>query len=66
MFDEPTKLFSQSQVPLIADSLPTLDSIEKLMTLVCDDDDCELPNVVHIVAQAVLLGVEYMWWLTTY
>ena len=55
MFDEPTKLFSQSQVPLIADVLPMLDSVEKSMTLVCDDDDSELPNVVCVAAQAVLL-----------
>ena len=55
MFNEPTKLFSQSQVPLIGDVLPMLDSIEKSMTLVYDDDDNELPNVVHVTAQAVLL-----------
>ena len=57
MFSEPTKLFSQSQVPLIADVLPMLDSVEKSMTLVCDDEDNELPNVVRhgVAAQAVLL-----------
>ena len=35
-----------------------LDSIEQSMTLVCDDEDMELPNVVHVAAQAVvdLLG----------
>ena len=58
MFDEPTKLFSQSQVPLIADVLPMLDSIEKSMTLVHDDDDNELPNVVRVAAQAVLLLID--------
>ena len=56
MFSEPTKLFSQSQVPLIfADVLPMLNSIEKSMTLVHDDDDNKLPNVVCVAAQAVLL-----------
>ena len=57
MFSEPTKLFSQSQVPLIADVLPMLDFVEKSMTLVRDDDDNELPNVVchGVAAQAVLL-----------
>ena len=55
MFNEPTKLFSQSQVPLIGDVLPMLDSIEKSMTLVRDDDDSKLPDVVRVAAQAVLL-----------
>jgi hypothetical protein len=32
-----------------------LDSIEQSMTLVCDDEDMELPNVVRVAAQAVLL-----------
>jgi hypothetical protein len=58
VFNEPTKLFSQSQVPLIADVLPMLDSIEKSMTLVRDDDDSELPNVVRVAAQAVLLLID--------
>jgi hypothetical protein len=31
-----------------------LDSIEQSMALVCDED-MELPNVVHVAAQAVLL-----------
>ena len=57
-FEEPTKLFSQSQVPLIADVLPMLDSIEQSMTLVCDDEDMELPNVVRVAAQAVLLLID--------
>jgi hypothetical protein len=58
VFDEMTKLFSQSQVPLIAEVLPMLDSIEKSMTLVRDDDDSELPNVVRVAAQAVLLLID--------
>jgi len=32
-----------------------LDSIERSMVLVCEDEDAELPNVVHVAAQAVLL-----------
>ena len=32
-----------------------LDSIEQSMTLVRDNEDMELPNVVRIAAQAVLL-----------
>jgi hypothetical protein len=55
VFDEMTKLFSQSQVPLIAEVLPMLDFIKKSMILVHDNDDSELPNVVHVAAQAVLL-----------
>ena len=39
--------------------MPMLDSIEKSMTLVCDDDDSELPNVVCVAAQAVLLINKY-------
>ncbi|KAF8239549.1 hypothetical protein L208DRAFT_1237199, partial [Tricholoma matsutake] len=55
VFDGPTKLFSQSQVPLIADVIPMLDSIEQSMTLVHDDKESELPNVVCVAAQATLL-----------
>jgi hypothetical protein len=35
-----------------------LDSIEQLITLVCDDEDMELPNVVLVAAQAVLLLID--------
>jgi hypothetical protein len=35
-----------------------LDSIEQSMTLVCDDEDMELPNVVCVAAQAVLLPID--------
>ncbi len=35
-----------------------LDSIEQSITLVCDDDDMELPNVVRVAAQAVLLLID--------
>lgn len=45
-------------MPLIADVLPMLDSIEKSMTLVRDDDDSELPNVVRVAAQAALLLID--------
>ena len=55
MFEEPTKLFSQSQVPLIAEVLPMLDSIEQSMNLVCDDEESKLPNVVCVAAQAILI-----------
>jgi spore coat polysaccharide biosynthesis predicted glycosyltransferase SpsG len=58
VFDEPTKLFSQAQVPLIADVLPMLDSIEKSMTLVVDDNESELPDVVRVAARAVLLLID--------
>jgi hypothetical protein len=36
-----------------------LDSIEQSMILVCDDEDMELPNVVRVAAQAVLLIDKY-------
>jgi hypothetical protein len=58
-------LFSQSQVPLIADVLPMLDSIEQSMKLVRDhipdeedEDDPSVPNVVRVAAQAVLLLID--------
>jgi hypothetical protein len=35
-----------------------LDSIEQSMTLVRDDEDMELPNVVRVAAQAVLLLID--------
>jgi hypothetical protein len=51
-------VFSQSQVPLIADVLLMLDSIQQSMTLVHDNKNTELPNVVCIAAQAVLLLID--------
>ncbi|KAF8234231.1 hypothetical protein L208DRAFT_1550786, partial [Tricholoma matsutake] len=45
----------QSQVPLIAEVLPMLDSIEQSMNLVCDDEESKLPNVVCVAAQTVLI-----------
>jgi hypothetical protein len=35
-----------------------LDSIQQSMTLVCDNEDTELPNVVCVAAQAVLLLID--------
>ena len=35
-----------------------LDSIEQSMTLVRDDEDSELPDVVRVAAQAVLLLID--------
>jgi hypothetical protein len=40
-----------------------LDSIEQSMTLLCDDEDMELPNVVHVAAQAVLLLIDKYYYL---
>ena len=34
-----------------------LDYIEQSMTLVCDDEDMELPNVVYVADQAILLPI---------
>lgn len=58
IFDGPTKLFSQSQVPLIVDAVPILEAIEESMVAVRDDDDAELPNVVRVAAQAALLLID--------
>ena len=41
-----------------------LDSIEKSMTLVRDDDDSKLPDVVRVAAQAVLLLINKYYILT--
>ena len=61
MFEEPTKLFSRSQVPLIADVLPMLDALEQSMTLICDDVDDDLPTVVRVAEKAVLLLIDKYW-----
>ncbi|KAF8494903.1 hypothetical protein F5888DRAFT_1795030 [Russula emetica] len=58
IFDGPTKLFSQSQVPLIVDAVPILKAIEESMVAVCDDSDAQLPNVIRIAAQAALLLID--------
>jgi hypothetical protein len=58
IFDGPTKLFSQSQVPLIVDAVPMLEAIEESMVAVRDDDDAELPNVIRVAAQAALLLID--------
>lgn len=58
IFDGPTKLFSQSQVPLIVDAVPMLETIEESMVAVRDDDDAQLPNVIRVAAQAALLLID--------
>jgi len=58
VFEEPTKLFSKAQVPLITEVLPILDAIEKSMTRVCNDPEGELPNVVRVAAKAALLMIK--------
>lgn len=58
IFEGPTKLFSQSQVPLIVDAIPMLEAIEESMVAVRDDNDAELPNVIRVAAQAALLLID--------
>lgn len=58
IFEGPTKLFSQSQVPLIVDAIPMLEAIEESMVAVRDDNDAELPNVIWVAAQAALLLID--------
>lgn len=58
IFEGPTKLFSQSQVPLIVDAIPMLEAIEESMVAVQDDNDAELPNVIRVAAQAALLLID--------
>ncbi|KAF8495270.1 hypothetical protein F5888DRAFT_1794991 [Russula emetica] len=58
IFDGPTKLFSQSQVPLIVDAVPILEAIEESMVAVRNDSDAQLPNVIRVAAQAALLLID--------
>lgn len=62
VFDEPTKLFSQAQVPLIAEVVPMLDELEKSMVKVRDDE--ELLDVIRVAAQAALLLIDKYFSLT--
>jgi hypothetical protein len=55
IFEDATKLFSTSEVPLIVDAVPILEDIADSLQAVCDDEDDELPNVVQVAAQAALL-----------
>ena len=54
IFEDATKLFSTSEVPLIVDAVPILEDIADSLLAVCDEDD-ELPNIVRVAAQAALL-----------
>ncbi|KAI0246221.1 hypothetical protein BJV78DRAFT_1277267 [Lactifluus subvellereus] len=58
IFDAPTKLFLQSQVPLIVDAVPMLEEIEESMVAVRDADDEKLPTVIRVAAQAALLLID--------
>ena len=55
IFEDATKLFSTSEVPLIVDAVPILEDIGDSLQAVRDDEDDELPNVVQVAAQAGLL-----------
>jgi hypothetical protein len=55
IFEDATKLFSTSEVPLIVDAVPILEENGDSLQAVCDDEDDELPNVVRVAAQAALL-----------
>lgn len=58
IFDGPTKLFSQSQVPLIVDAIPMLESLEESMLAIRDDSVNHLKNVFRVAAQAALLLID--------
>jgi hypothetical protein len=45
-------------VPFIVDAVPMLEEIEESMVAVWDDNNAELPNVIHIAAQAALLLID--------
>jgi hypothetical protein len=63
IFDGPTKLFSESQVPIIADAVPMLEKIEASMIQVRDAAD-ELPAVICVAAQATLFLIDKYFLLT--
>jgi hypothetical protein len=57
-------LFSQAEVPLIADAIPMLDTLEHCMVSVRDATKGPLPSSIRVAAQAALLLIDKYFSLT--
>lgn len=72
VFDEPTRLFSQVEVPLIPDVVPMLYEMEMSFLRIRDADgpsfddlqQVRLPNTIRVAAQAALLLINKYFSLT--
>jgi hypothetical protein len=64
VFNGPTKLFSEANVPLIADAIPMLDTLEATMVNIRDATLAPLPNVIRVAAEAALLLIDKYFSLT--
>lgn len=56
IFDEPTKLFSKAEVPLISEALPMLVSMKEQLIGVREDES--LRDIVRVAAQAAVVVLE--------
>ncbi|EJC99010.1 uncharacterized protein FOMMEDRAFT_94838 [Fomitiporia mediterranea MF3/22] len=62
ILEEPTRLFSQAEVPLIADVIPMF--LEIRQALECASKDENLPSILRIAAQASILVCDKYFTLT--
>ncbi|KAH8110930.1 hypothetical protein DFH11DRAFT_728116 [Phellopilus nigrolimitatus] len=62
IFEQPTRRFSQSEVPLVHETIPMLSDLEVALTKVRDAAD--LPNVIRVAAHASLLVCQKYFALT--
>lgn len=58
IFDKPTRLFSQVDVPLIVDVLPLFEDLQLSLEALRDDMKNPTSPVLRVAAQAALLMVE--------
>ncbi|PPQ84268.1 hypothetical protein CVT24_012844, partial [Panaeolus cyanescens] len=58
LFDGPTKMFSQTDTPLIVDVIPALEEIREGLIGARDDEEHDVPNVVRVACQAGILLVD--------
>lgn len=58
LFDDATKIFSQAEVPLVVDVLPTLEELREGLIAARDDDENDVGDVIRVACQAGVLLVD--------
>ncbi|KAF9471507.1 hypothetical protein BDN70DRAFT_819934, partial [Pholiota conissans] len=58
LFDEPTRIFSTAETPLIVDVIPALEEAREGLIAARDDEEHDLSNIVRIACQASILLID--------
>ncbi|KAF8961226.1 hypothetical protein BDZ97DRAFT_1664494, partial [Flammula alnicola] len=58
LFEEPTKIFSTAEVPLIVDVIPTLEELREGLIAAHDNDENDVSTVVQVACQAGIFLID--------